>query len=508
MKASFFPCVVAVLALAAPAPGQGTFAVGRDQSIPEEPVGVFFVNALNGEAPLLFEAPDWINFHGATDAGDERGFWAIEPYIGPELDWSRLHWIDVFARTCTQVGPDIQTNLQELAYNEGTGVLYATNYTDLYTLNPTTGIATYVGQHGPGIENVWAMDYDPSIDKLVAMGHRPVDPCDPVAYGADMYYVDPGTGAATFIADTGNRRLTDVWYDHTTEQMFALGNFPGKVMRVNTTTGQTTDYRSMVPVEMNLVGAGNPSVPIAPQPMEMSAMNHAGVEVGAEVYNMDTMEEDGASDCDFASEWNDPADIQLDALASITDAWQSVDSSSHTSFTVGSAHLQAVLQFHTEGDDGGNPSIERHGHAGVEAFLDQAELVIGEILPLKRGQPPMGQEQTVTLVITIEREITEEGEGNWMDCSLWFGIFDDPMGPPLFETSQPGTYDLEVPAGQTLMPKLDVLGWGEGRDADLFCQVDVYLTAFGDVPIPEPASLGLLALGGAVMALRQRRRKA
>lgn len=514
MKASLFVCAAVVAALALPAPGQGTFAVGTDESIAEAPRGVFFVNTVNGEVSMLFSVPGAVVFYGATDAGDEHGFWGIAPYGSPSGDRARLYWIDVFAKTCAQVGPDIDTGLRELAYNENTGVLYATDYTDLYTLNPTTGIATHIGSHGAGIENVWAMDYDPSIDKLVAVGHRPIDPCEPLRFAADMYYVNPDTGAATFIADTGNERLTDVWYDHTTDQMFALGNFPGKVMKMNTATGRTTDYRPMVPVEMNLLGAGNPSVPIAPVPMAMSATNSADGSASAWVSNWDTMEEDWQDDWDTDEQQDDPAHVDLSVSASITDAWQTAGSSSTTGFTVGSndAHLQADLNFHTEGDDGGNPTIDRHGSGDVGASMMDGALVVGPggLLPPGEDPPLTGDGNTATLFITIEEQVTEEGDGGWMDLFLWLAIYDESVGPPgvLFETDRPGTYEVEVPIGQTLVPELEVHGFGEGMDADLSYQVDVYFTAFGDVPIPEPASLSLLALGAAAVLIRRKRRNA
>jgi hypothetical protein len=80
--------------------------------------------------------------------------------------------------------------LTDMAYSPG-GVLYGIDYSNLYTVNQGTGVATLVGSLG----------IVPQVNSLVSGSDGTLYTVDKVTGG--LYTVNPSTGAATLVGSTG-----------------------------------------------------------------------------------------------------------------------------------------------------------------------------------------------------------------------------------------------------------------------------------------------------------------
>ena len=200
-----------------------------------------------------------IGWYGATD-GD-----ALHPdtFYATPLGGS-LYRIDVVAKTATAVGSYGGVPITGLAYDEVHNILYATDYSNLYTINTTSGTPTLIGSLG-GPRSAWAFDYDASIDELVAV-------CQ-TSYGSAMYYIDRNNGSASYIGYTSQRRITDIWYDSDDGQMYGVGNDPfntgvGKLYRLNSSTSEAFELGNF---EEDLLGLGAPIPGVhTPEPMTVA----------------------------------------------------------------------------------------------------------------------------------------------------------------------------------------------------------------------------------------------
>lgn len=186
------------------------------------PQGVYGVDHSSPSATLLFDPG--IFFLGATDNLDGLTFYAT-------ASAGSLYRIDPLAQTATAIGAYGAPKINGLAMNEDTGVLYATDFTSLYTVNQTTGAATFVGSMG-GIGEYWAMDYHDALNTMFAISNT----------DDSLYEVNMSTGATTFIGSTGADRITDIWYDDSTQTLFAVTDGVGgdEYYTINTTTGFAT----------------------------------------------------------------------------------------------------------------------------------------------------------------------------------------------------------------------------------------------------------------------------
>jgi hypothetical protein len=95
----------------------------------------------------------------------------------------------------TGLGPSF--NSRGLAYDEATGTLWASDGFSLYTVNTTTGAATFVGNLGfsPGSGITGGLAFDPSSGTLYLNGY-------PSLFGS-LYSVNTTTGKATLIGANG-----------------------------------------------------------------------------------------------------------------------------------------------------------------------------------------------------------------------------------------------------------------------------------------------------------------
>ena len=152
-----------------------------------------------------------------------------------------LYEIDVQAQTVTAIGAyGGGAVVKVLAYAEpatpgGTGVLYGSDFQNMYTINVNTGAATLVGpiHGGDYFIGVWSMDYDPVADRLYITNQ--------LFNSSKLYYVDPGTALATLVAPVQNATMiNDLWYDHDTGKMLAMEYGAAQLYEMNTTNAQLT----------------------------------------------------------------------------------------------------------------------------------------------------------------------------------------------------------------------------------------------------------------------------
>ena len=200
--------------------------------------GIYVVDTSAGTTSLLFSTPgtEWF---GATDGDNTTSFFAT-PSGGS------LYRIDVVSNTATAIGSYTSARIDGLAYNENTGVLYATDDASLYTVSIATGTETYIGSLGTS--SMWALDYDSSLNKLIG-----------VNYGTNtMYDISMTDGSKTTIGSTGSYRITDIWYDNATGTMYGVGNIPNQLYTLNTSTGLATVTAS---INEDLLGLGAPTIP-------------------------------------------------------------------------------------------------------------------------------------------------------------------------------------------------------------------------------------------------------
>ena len=213
-------------------------------------------------AYIGFNAWDSNRMYGASDSDSNEYFWGtnLAPYP-PYYPISSLQKIYPAESAVYQIGSGyIQNpgdpNIYELGYDEDAGILYGTNYGKLYSIDPSLGTAGYIGDFGSGfdgqpIEQAWSMDYDPNIGELVMIDQ--VTDESRVYHSAQTYYADRNSGAAGYVGDTGQERLTDIYYSVLHNQVYACANYPHRFCRVNTRTGAVTE---MNPIGHNILGLG------------------------------------------------------------------------------------------------------------------------------------------------------------------------------------------------------------------------------------------------------------
>lgn len=223
--------------------------------------GVYQVNFATGGVTEVFKTPD-MEWYGATD-----GDCAHPGTFYATGNGGSLYRIDVVNKNYTAVGDNgynVPAVINGLAYDEDSGILYGTDYKNLFSIDttpgsPTEGQATLIGNFGIS-DNVWAFDYDASNDKLVALANTRT-------FGTETYHIDPITGDADLIGHSLIGRITDIWYDETSGKTFGISNDPttgtGKLYEVNTTTGciVKTDC-----IRYDLLGLGKPCGNPVPEP--------------------------------------------------------------------------------------------------------------------------------------------------------------------------------------------------------------------------------------------------
>jgi hypothetical protein len=147
--------------------------------------------------------------------GAVSGLWTVNPATG----------------AATYVGPIKESGAETyvysggLAYDTNTHTLYATGdsflgVSTLYTINPATGAATAVGPAGAALFGTSGLAYDPGMHKLYAVARSSATgqiPC--------LFEVNPSSGAATLIGSyaTPGTILFGAGIDPVSETLYANG---------------------------------------------------------------------------------------------------------------------------------------------------------------------------------------------------------------------------------------------------------------------------------------------
>jgi hypothetical protein len=144
--------------------------------------------------------------------------------IGSEYSGNSVYQIDGATGNFTTIGGGSTNHLPGLAYNPNTGVLYGTNEANLYTVNPSTGVASLVGAHGA--QTITGLTFNSAYTVLYSIG-----------YNGTLYSVNPATGTETAIGALGitPNTITDL-ATNSAGTVYATGT-SGNLYTVNTSTG-------------------------------------------------------------------------------------------------------------------------------------------------------------------------------------------------------------------------------------------------------------------------------
>lgn len=181
-----------------------------------------------GDMTEIIAPPTWASYAGDFGQLDETMIYV------QNSDTYELMSVDVATGNATVIGATgLDTNLNDMAMNKQTGVMYAVTSTELYTIDLTTGVATLVG----------ALNNNGGIMITLA--------CDGVnLYGIDMstddfWSIDPTTGAATMIGAVGFdlSYAQSMSWDPATDTIFWAsygGGLDGKLRTIDPATGAAT----------------------------------------------------------------------------------------------------------------------------------------------------------------------------------------------------------------------------------------------------------------------------
>jgi len=155
--------------------------------------------------------------------------------------------------------------INELAYDLANGILYGTDSVDLFTMDPTTGVTTFVAKFSVG--GMWALTHVPGQG----------------LYGVDwvsnnLHRIDASTGICTTIGATGIPRMVDIAYDPELNRLIGSSNHvPRSIRDISMTTGFATLLNdSGVP---NMLGIAELSSPedVIPEPATLSVLALGGL---------------------------------------------------------------------------------------------------------------------------------------------------------------------------------------------------------------------------------------
>lgn len=145
-----------------------------------------------------------------------------------------LYQIDVSTGVLSPVGPlGVNVAYGDLAFDSSTGILYMVDGwghgisapSELYTVNPSTGVATLVGS--TGAQSLFALGYDPTTNKLYGAASTA---------GNGFYEINRTTGVATLIGIPGHD-IDGLTYVGSTGALVGLNAGPGSVHQVTPSTG-------------------------------------------------------------------------------------------------------------------------------------------------------------------------------------------------------------------------------------------------------------------------------
>lgn len=201
---------------------------GSAQALPivgvEEATGdLYEINPTTGACTLLTSTTLPLNIFGACTSPN-----VFEIFATPS--GGSLYTCDVTTGTATAVGAysGDTTGINGLAYDVAGGTLYGTDYSSLYTINPSTAATSLVGPFGSGVTDMWAMTYVPG-DGLYGVDQET----------AQLYTISAATGAATAVGASPSR-IIDIAYDPATGVTVGSANTPMRIYDIDLSSGAGT----------------------------------------------------------------------------------------------------------------------------------------------------------------------------------------------------------------------------------------------------------------------------
>lgn len=188
---------------------------------------LYSINPVTGATAFLA----YTNICGAPGACGAGSASAI--YVVADGSPNELYSMNVSSGLVTKIGTftGLPATIRQLAYDAGAGVMYGTDRTNLYRINPLTAATTLVGDFG-GIGDMLAMGFVPGqgLYGVSNITHT-------------LYRISTQNGALTTIGLTGADRITDIAYSASSQRLIGVTNSPtyvGGVYQLSLSTGAAT----------------------------------------------------------------------------------------------------------------------------------------------------------------------------------------------------------------------------------------------------------------------------
>jgi len=478
-------------------------------------VGILDTTAATSSMFLHTPGQKW---YGATDGTAPDKFFAVANPTYGAVPQSELFEIDTTAWTVTSLGfvtaPAGGGPIREIGYDEDTGVLYGTDYANLYTVPTTGGPTTFIGSFTPSgaapgdeVDYVFAMDYDSVGDRLLGTSW------DRDANQTSLYTFHTAArhhtlGQATLIGPMGVDRTSDIWFPNGPSELLGTAR-DGRILDINTATGNalvggTAD-------EVNFYGLANAAG--SPPPPAFTTVPLTNLTYETHVFaEVDSFVSLPAGLSDPAND--DDADTGLDQAAHVVDfdvraevqngasPWQNTNAEVFMNLSSSANVPAGMLRFSSDmiaiatGSDEGVDGVTRH--SGVYATAS-VRGVIGVGTPEDSGPGTP---------VLFGAGIYDWGDG--FDLLGWTLVIKNNANPAIVyldanETTGPTSFAFTVPAGAVL-------------DYDFFYDGLVFESPNGKYDLlvdldfgaahqtPEPASMIALSIGAISLLARKRKR--
>ena len=332
-----------------------------------------------GEVSSTSLFPTNVALYGAADSDDSNYFWATSRGDLTYGLGSNLYKVYPGEKAVVKIGdgygldpdyptdPNYAVHMRELAFVDDTSTLYGTDYEKLYSINTTTGLATYLGDFGVGqdgkvIDQVWSMGYDSQTSTLFIVNQQ-LDDTGFTRIGTQMYSVNPATAAVTYIGDTGSMGMTDIYESHQSNLFYGIKNLENEVFDIDTSTSAAT---SLGAIGNNLLGLGGDFTEVAGPQVWLGSSS--SMSITASAYSELDGQTASASD-------NDRSGFSVSATANafVQESGQSTGIGQDTTMTVNGAVnttlTEGVMSFSIDFDSVYNGPND-HGRGGGTATVN------------------------------------------------------------------------------------------------------------------------------------------
>jgi hypothetical protein len=175
------------------------------------------------------------------DPGDSYNGLAYDPGTDTlyASDTTDLYSIDTATGLSTNVGSFVNaTGIEGLAFDRNTGTLYGmdTATLALYTINTSNGLATFVGA---GSVFIFGIAFDPNSNTLYGTGAP-----------QRLFTINTGNGAMSAVGSPGSLGSTsimDLAYDENTDTLYGYDSVTREFVAIDTATGEASDVGTWGP---------------------------------------------------------------------------------------------------------------------------------------------------------------------------------------------------------------------------------------------------------------------